>query len=121
MAQKGNIAIMGFQLESNSHSPDCEASEFFTLTGEDFMADVALPAPASPREVPAFIAEIAKEGYGHHALSVAVAGASGRMPQDYLDAWINNAIDRLKAVMPVAGVYLCQHGAALAMRHVAAE
>ena len=113
MATAAPIAIMGFQLESNSHSPECQASEFFQLSGDDLLADIASQAPRAPRELTAFMAEAKTLGLTPAPLASATAGASGRIGQDFIDGWMAAAVARLRDLGPVAGVYLCQHGAAI--------
>ena len=115
MSATKRIVMLGFRLESNSHAPVCRAADFIELRGDSLLADLANPSPRAPTEFSAFLNAFANDpGVEVLPLSVAMGGAAGPVNQAYLDDWLRDALDRVKALAPIDGVYLAQHGAAIA-------
>ncbi len=112
------IALGGFMLESNGHAPVATRAEFQAscwLEGEDLAADLARPAPRAPTGLTGFIR--AMEGgrpWEPVFTFAAAAGASGNMDQAAFDEVCERLCARLRAAMPVDGVFLALHGAATA-------
>jgi microcystin degradation protein MlrC len=109
------IALVAFRLESNFHAPVCGAEEFDRLGGPALLADLATDAPRAPLEFSGFMAAMAETGgFEPVPLAVAAGGAAGPVDQAYLDAFMAEVADRLRAAGPVDGVYFAEHGAAIA-------
>lgn len=112
------IALGAFMLESNGHAPPATRAEFEAscwLEGEALATDLARPAPRAPTALTGFMR--AMDGGREWVpvpLVAAAAGASGSMEQDAFDALLHAMESRLRAAMPVDGVFLSLHGAASA-------
>jgi microcystin degradation protein MlrC len=112
------IALGAFMLESNGHAPPAGRAEFEAacwLEGAALAADLARPAPRAPTALTGFIGAMdAGRPWSPVPLVAAAAGASGPMEQAAFDALLRAMEDRLRAAMPVDGVFLSLHGAASA-------
>ncbi|MFN5510626.1 MAG: M81 family metallopeptidase [Burkholderiales bacterium] len=112
------IAVGGFMLESNSHSPVATAEEFAgfcDLAGDALAQDWLRPDPLLPRTTTGFVAAMdARGAWTPVPLRHAHAGASGCVDQDYFDALCDDLCERLQQALPVDGVFLSLHGAAIA-------
>ena len=110
------IALGAFMLESNGHAPVATRAEFEAacwLEGDALAADLTRPAPRAPTALTGFIRAMdAGRPWTGVPLVAAAAGASGPMDQDAFDALVAATEDRLRAAMPVDGVFLSLHGAA---------
>ena len=112
------IAIGGFMLESNSHSPVATRAEFSSvcdLRGQALMDDLAGASPTASTTLKGFIAGMNQSGpWQPLPLLHAQANASGAVEQAYFDEVVNDLRERLRAALPVDGVFLALHGAAIA-------
>lgn len=114
MTTRPPIAILGFRLESNFHAPVIFEDEFVSLSGDALVKDLATDAPRAPSEVTGFMNVMEAAGERCVPLSLTSGGAAGEVDEAYFKAWVEEAVGMLKALGPVAGVYLPQHGAASA-------
>ena len=118
MMRAPRIALGAFMLESNGHAPVATRAEFEAacwLEGDALAADLTRPAPRAPTALTGFIRAMdAGRPWTGVPLVAAAAGASGPMDQDAFDALVAATEDRLRAAMPVDGVFLSLHGAATA-------
>ncbi len=107
-------------LESNSHAPVATAGEFADycdLAGQALAEDWLRPDPLLPRTTTGFISAMNARGpWTPVPLRHAHVGASGSVDQDYFDALSNDLCARLQAALPVDGVFLSLHGAAIGTR-----
>jgi microcystin degradation protein MlrC len=118
MTKAPRIALGGFMLESNGHSPVATKAEFQAscwLEGADLAADLAQPAPRGPTGLSGFI----KAMDGGRAWEpvftfAATAGASGPMDQAAFEEVCARICQGIRDAMPVDGVFLALHGAATA-------
>ncbi len=112
------IALGAFMLESNGHAPVATRAEFEAtcwLEGEDLAADLARPAPRAPGGLTGFIRAMDGGRPWEPAFTFAAAGgASGKMEQPAFEEVCARLTARLRAAMPVDGVFLALHGAATA-------
>ena len=110
------IAVGGFMLESNFHAPVSTRAEFeanVLLAGDALAADLDAVAPRSPRTVLGFVRGMAATGpWTRLPTILAAVGASGPCDQGFLDWVLADLLDRLRAAMPLDGVFLSLHGAA---------
>ncbi|MFZ9406718.1 MAG: M81 family metallopeptidase, partial [Burkholderiaceae bacterium] len=108
----------GFMLESNSHSPVASAEEFegyCDLAGEALILDWQRSDPLLPRTTTGFVQAMQARGpWRPIPLRHAHAGASGCVDQVYFDALCDDLCARLQQALPVDGVFLSLHGAAIA-------
>lgn len=116
--RKVRIAVLGFMLESNRWSPVATAAEFeekSSLAGDAIRAELAKPHPRMPGEWSGFTKAMDQlRPWEFLPLRVAYGGASGLCDQAYFDSFCADACERLKAALPVDGVYLPEHGAGVA-------
>lgn len=112
------IAVGGFMLESNSHSPVATRAEFAAvcdLRGAALEADWNSKSPTSSTTIKGFVAGMNASGaWQPLPLLHSQANASGAVEQDYFDEVVEDLCARLRAALPVDGVFLALHGAAIA-------
>jgi microcystin degradation protein MlrC len=112
------IAVGGFMLESNSHSPVATREEFAgqcDLRGAALEADWRSPHPRVPGTILGFVAAMDRAGpWQPVPLRHAHVGASGPVDQAYFDALLDDLCTALQAALPLDGVFLSLHGAAIA-------
>jgi len=112
------IAVGTFMLESNSHAPVATREEFAAncyLEGDAFAQDWRAAHPRSPATVSGFVAAMdAAGGWDGVPLVGTHVGASGPVDQAFFDDVVGRTCTRLRAALPVDGVYLSLHGAAIA-------
>jgi microcystin degradation protein MlrC len=118
MAKAPRIALGGFMLESNGHAPVCTRAEFEAscwLEGAALAADLASPAPRGPAGLSGFIRAMNAGRPWEPVFTIAAtAGASGPVDQAVFDDICARLAARLRAAMPLDGVFLALHGAATA-------
>jgi len=111
------IAVGGFMLESNGHSPVATREEFaqhFVSEGAALERDWNGPHPKAPVTLTGFVE--AMNGSGPWAavpLFCATAGASGPVEHGFFLDVIAGHEKHLAAALPVDGVFLALHGAAI--------
>lgn len=112
------IAVGGFLLESNYHSPVATRAEFqsvCTLAGAAFQADWESASPTCTNNISGFVAGMNATGAWQPVpLLIAQAHASGEVEQDYFDEIVADFCARLQRALPVDGVFIAMHGAASA-------
>ena len=105
-------------LESHSHAPVATAEEFAAdcdLAGDALAADWRAPHPRGPLTFAGFAAAMDAHGpWQALPLRHAQVDASGPVEQAFFDAFVDALCTRLRAAMPVDGVFLSLHGAAIA-------
>ena len=111
------LALGCFMLESNAHSPVATREEFlqnYLEFGDAMMHDWQSEHPRAPKCLTGFIDDMnAATAWTPLPLMGAMVGASGPIAQEFFDEVVSEMCDRLKAVMPVDGVFLSLHGAAI--------
>ncbi len=112
------VAVGGFMLESNSHSPVATREEFASvcdLRGVALEADWRSEHPLAASTISGFVAAMNAAGpWEPVPLRHAGGGASGPVEQGYFDELVDEMCARLRAALPVDGVFLSLHGAAIA-------
>ena len=112
------IAIAGFMLESNGHSPVATKAEFEALGyfgGNALAEDLARPNPRANATMTGF-AEGMNGGRDWTLVPIvsAYGGASGPVDQTFFEEILDKLKTGLKAALPLDGVFLSLHGAATA-------
>ncbi|MBM3534096.1 MAG: M81 family metallopeptidase [Alphaproteobacteria bacterium] len=112
------IALAGFMLESNGHSPVATEAEFEALGyfgGNALAEDLAKPNPRASATMIGFV-EGMNGGRAWTLVPIAAAqgGASGPVDQTFFEEVLERLETGLKAAMPLDGVFLSLHGAATA-------
>ncbi len=110
------IALLGFMLESNAFSPVAEEAEFrekHWIEGEAIVADARADTPRDPGGLSGFCRAMDATGsWTPVPLVMTTAGASGPVEQGFFDRYVALVEERLRAALPVDGVYVQAHGAA---------
>ncbi|MBL8700953.1 MAG: M81 family metallopeptidase [Alphaproteobacteria bacterium] len=116
MTRAPRIAVGGFMLESNSHAPVATRAEFESvvlLSGDALLADLRAATPRSPRTITGFTRAMDEAGaWMPLPTLLAVVGASGSCEQGFFEWCVDELCARLRAALPLDGVFLSQHGAA---------
>ena len=111
------IAIGGFMLESNGHSPVATREEFaanFIAAGAELEADWKGEHPRCPVTLSGFVEAMDASGpWTPLPLYVAMAGASGPVDHGFFEEVLAQHERRLRAALPVDGVFLALHGGAI--------
>ncbi len=101
-------------LESNSHSPVATREEFaanFVAAGEELVADWKSAHPRAPLTLTGFVEAMDASGpWEALPLYCAAASASGPVDHDFFTEVVGEHEKRLRASVPVDGVYLALHG-----------
>jgi microcystin degradation protein MlrC len=116
------IALAAFMLESNAHSPAATREEFaanYALDGGAMQADWESAHPLCPATLSGFVEAMSSAGdWTPLPLLGAAVGASGPVEHGYFLAVADGIEARLRAALPVDGVYLSLHGAAIGAQEV---
>jgi microcystin degradation protein MlrC len=116
------IALGAFMLESNAHSPVATREEFaanYALAGADMQADWQGAHPRCPMTLSGFVDAMNAAGdWTPLPLLGASVGASGPVEHGYFLEVADGLESRLRAALPVDGVYLSLHGAAIGTQEV---
>ena len=111
------IALAVFMLESNSHSPVAPREEFaanYLSWGGDMMTDLRGAHPVGPKTLSGFVDGMDASGdWTPVPLMGAAVGASGPIDHAFFLEVADGIASRLEAAMPVEGVFLSLHGAAI--------
>ena len=108
------IALIGFMLESNAFAPVADEAEFrqkHWIEGHEILRDVRSAAPRDPGGLTGFCRAMDESGpWEPVALAMTTAGASGPAEQGFVDRFVELIEERLRAALPVDGVYIQAHG-----------
>ncbi len=119
---KPRIAVGAFMLESNAHSPVATREEFvanYHLAGAAMQADWQSAHPRCPMTQSGFIDAMNATGdWTPLPLLGSAVGASGPVEHGYFCEVADGIESRLRAALPVDGVYLSLHGAAIGTEEV---
>lgn len=116
MAHTKRVALMGFLLESNSFAPVSTEDDFRTLcylAGNEILDDIALENGCLPAEISAFHASMERSGEDWEPAPIVVAAAEpgGPIDQAFFERTKTEMEQRLRAALPLDGVYIAEHGA----------
>ncbi len=112
------IALAGFMLESNGHSPVATKAEFEALGyfgGNALAEDLARPHPRANATMTGFVDGMnGGRAWTMVPIVSAYGGASGPVDQAFFEEVLEKLATGLKAALPLDGVFLSLHGAATA-------
>ena len=112
------IALAGFMLESNGHSPVATKAEFEALGyfgGNALAEDLAKPNPRTSATTVGFVEGMnGGRPWTFVPIVAAHGGASGPVEQVFFDEVVEKLATGIRAAMPLDGVFLSLHGAATA-------
>jgi microcystin degradation protein MlrC len=108
------IAVLGFSIECNKFAPPATKAHFLARTyleSEDILKEARDPTPTMLPETPGFVAAMDAAG-PWMPIGIALA-MSEPVEHGFFEELLAIIERRLEAAMPVDGVYICAHGAAL--------
>jgi len=116
------IAMLGFAIESNRFAPVSTRADFVDrayLAGNALLADARAAAPVMTPEIPAFVRRM-DERCAWTPVPILFANAESGGPVDHAFFMETLAIfeRELRAALPLDGVYICEHGAAITTEEV---
>lgn len=122
MANAKRIAICGFNLESNRFAPSCARVDFeenMYFRGAEITRQARLPAPAIHLGVKGFYGVMDEafggaDGWGDAPTLLVGSTPAGPVEEVFFKEFLEELRESLRAAGPVDGVYICQHGAAVA-------
>lgn len=112
---KKRVALLGLMLESNSFAPVTGRDDFLArlyIAGDEFRSELSRTESRLPAELLSFHA--AMDGsVDWHALPILIGlvEAGGPIDHDFFEETLSEIGARLRAAMPLDGVYICNHGA----------
>src|SRR5437762_8551827 len=111
------IAVLGFSIECNKFAPPATKAHFLARTyleGEAILEEARRPTPTMLPETPGFVAAMDKAGpWTPIGIVLAMSEPNGPVEHGFFEEVLDAMTGRLKAAMPVYGVYFCAHGAAI--------
>jgi microcystin degradation protein MlrC len=110
------VALMGFMLESNTFAPVSDEDAFRSLcymAGTEILDDIAKDNASLPIEIPSFCNGMDCSGISWQPMPIVVTAAEpgGPVDQVFFERTKNDMETRLRAAMPLDGVYIAEHGA----------
>jgi len=112
------IAVLGFAIECNRFSPVSTAEDFETdvdIRGNRIVAEARAEASITLPDLPGFFAEMDRTGpWTPVPLRVSQAQPGGPVEETFFKGFLAEIEAGLKSVLPVDGVFVSCHGAALA-------
>src|SRR5712691_11879673 len=111
------IAILGFSIECNKFAPPATKAHFLAdtyLEGEDIVSEARAPTPTMLPETPGFVAAMDAAGpWQPIGIALAMSEPNGPVEHAFFTELLDTIARRLTAALPLDGVYICAHGAAL--------
>ncbi len=112
------IAVLGFAIECNRFSPISTAEDFETdvdIRGNRIVAEGRAEASITLPDLPGFFTEMDRNGpWTPVPLRVSQAQPGGPVEESFFKGFLAEIAAGLKSVLPVDGVFVSCHGAALA-------
>jgi microcystin degradation protein MlrC len=111
------VALLGFSIECNKFAPPATKAHFLARTyleGDDIIAEARGATPTMLPETPGFIAAMDAAGpWQPVGIALAMSEPNGPVEHAFFAELLDTVARRLKASLPLDGVYICAHGAAL--------
>src|SRR5437660_74605 len=111
------VAILGFSIECNKFAPPATKAHFLARTyleGEDILAEACRPTPTMLPETPGFVAAMDAAGpWVPVGIALAMSEPNGPVEHGFFQELLDTIAQRLRGALPVDGVYICAHGAAI--------
>lgn len=119
MASPANprIALLGFSIECNKFAPPATKAHFLARTyleGAEIVREARGATPSMLPETPGFVAAMDAAGpWQPIGVALAMTEPNGPVEHGFFEELLDTISRRLKAALPLDGVYFCAHGAAL--------
>ncbi|HEX3884582.1 MAG TPA: M81 family metallopeptidase [Stellaceae bacterium] len=117
MSNPPRIALMGFSIECNKFAPVATKAHFLARTyleGDDIVGEARGATPTMLPETPGFIAAMDAAGpWIPVGIALAMTEPNGPVDHPFFTELLETIRTRLTAALPVDGVYICAHGAAV--------
>jgi microcystin degradation protein MlrC len=111
------IAVLGFSIECNKFAPPATKAHFEARTyleGDAILEEARRPTPTMLPETPGFVAAMDKAGpWTPIGIVLAMSEPNGPVEHGFFEEVVDAMSHRLKAAVPVDGIYFCAHGAAI--------
>src|SRR6266567_3626368 len=111
------IAVLGFSIECNKFAPPATKAHVLARTyleGDDILKEARAPTPTMLPETPGFVAAMDAAGpWQPIGIALAMSEPNGPVEHAFFTELLDTIARRLKAALPLDGVYICAHGAAL--------
>ena len=111
------VAVLGFSIECNKFAPPATKAHFLARTyleGDDIIAEARAPTPTMLPETPGFVAAMDAAGaWQPIGIALAMSEPNGPVEHAFFEELLGTISRRLTAALPLDGVYICAHGAAL--------
>jgi microcystin degradation protein MlrC len=111
------IAVLGFSIECNKFAPPATKAHFLARTyleGDDIIKEARGPTPTMLPETPGFVAAMDEAGpWQPVGIALAMSEPNGPVEHGFFTELLDTIARRLTAALPLDGVYICAHGAAL--------
>src|SRR3954469_25498933 len=111
------VAVLGFSIECNKFAPPATKAHFLARTyleGEAILNEARSPTPTMLPEIPGFVAAMDTAGpWTPAGIALAMSEPNGPVEHGFFRELLATIEGRLTSALPVDGVYICAHGAAL--------
>src|SRR3954447_23193346 len=116
-AANPRIALLGFSIECNKFAPQATKAHFLARTyleGDDIVAEARGATPTMLPETPGFVAAMDAAGpWQPVGVALAMSEPNGPVEHDFFVELLATIERLLTPALPVDGVYVCAHGAAV--------
>src|SRR5438874_4253515 len=111
------IAVLGFSIECNKFAPPATKAHFEARTyleGDAILEEARRATPTMLPETPGFIAAMDAAGrWIPVGIALAMSEPNGPVEHGFFEELLDTISQRLRAALPLDGVYFCAHGAAI--------
>src|SRR6266853_972233 len=111
------VAVLGFSIECNKFAPPATKAHFLARTyleGAAILDEARRPTPTMLPEMPGFVAAMDAAGsWVPVGIALAMSEPNGPVEHGFFEELLDTIDRRLRAALPVDGVYFCAHGAAI--------
>src|SRR3954452_15676150 len=116
-AANPRIALLGFSIECNKFAPPATKARFLARTyleGNDIVSEARGATPTMLPETPGFVAAMDAAGtWQPVGIALAMSEPNGPVEHEFFAELLATVERRLITALPVDGVYVCAHGAAV--------